>query len=73
MFSAAGFTVVDVATVQEGLSTGGIIGIVVGVILGIIIIIIIIPWAIAVMWLVLVHEDVVHIIITKLIGMNVHR
>ena len=63
MFSAAGFTVVDVATVQEGLSTGGIIGIVVGVIvilLSIIIIIIIVPWAVAVMWLVLVQKDVVH-------------
>ena len=63
MFSAAGFTVVDVATVQEGLSTGEIIGIVVGVIvilLSIIIIIIIVPWAMAVMWLVLVQKDVVH-------------
>ena len=64
MFSAAGFTVVDVATVQEGLSTGGIIGIVVGVIVIllsiIIIIIIIVPWAMAVMWLVLVQKDVVH-------------
>lgn len=61
-FSAAGFTVVDVmVAVQDGLSTGVIIGIVVGgiAVIAVIVLIVLITIILAVKRLVLFHKGVV--------------